>query len=267
MTRGGAVHRFWPADRAQRAGDPAGGKRPWTGHRPVRWQLVYRDRTPGTGGLAPFSRSAAGGGGMLADGRLQRRWPRYGRRAIWPIDAPKSLGSICFPIWMRKHPPRCQWHGRKSSRLARGPPAAVDGDWRRAWRPLAGRHRRSQRWGAADGEDATPITAHRLGEGFEALRDAVAPGAAHGQRPRIFIAALGTPAHGGASISPQLSRRRRVEALDGQGAPDEIAAAFTASGLDLAIICGSINSRGRGRSHGRGLGRRRLAWARQWPAK
>ncbi|MDP7381628.1 MAG: methylmalonyl-CoA mutase, partial [Alphaproteobacteria bacterium] len=30
-----------------------------------------------------------------------------------------------------------------------------------------------------------------------------------------------------------------IEAIDGQGAPDEIAAAFTASGLDLAIICGS----------------------------
>ena len=42
-----------------------------------------------------------------------------------------------------------------------------------------------------------------------------------------------------ASISPDYLAAGGIEAIDGQGASDEIAAAFTASGLDLAIICGS----------------------------
>ena len=169
---------------------------------------------------------------MLADGRLQAAVAGYGRRAAQlAIDAPKSLRSICL-IWMRKHRP-AQWHGRKSSRLARA--AARAGGGRRRFGDARGgrspwcRHRRSQRWEAADGEilSITIIAWVRV----RTLRDASDAWAKPTASDRGFHRRFGDT--GGPWPRVDFTRNIAaggIEALDGRGAPDEIAAAFTASG-------------------------------------
>ncbi|MEC7592670.1 MAG: methylmalonyl-CoA mutase family protein, partial [Pseudomonadota bacterium] len=193
---------------------------------------------------------AAGGvAAMLADGRLQAAvaevWAT--RERDLAHRRTQIIGVNMFPNLDEEAPapPSMAWPEIVAPWHARRPvPAVVDGDL--ATRVAAARHGAAigdlSGGAAADGEDAAPITAHRLGEGFEALRDASDAWAeAHGQRPRVFIAALGTPAAHGARVdfTRNYLAAGGIEAIDGQGAPDEIAAAFTASGLDLAIICGS----------------------------
>ena len=193
---------------------------------------------------------AAGGvAAMLADGRLQAAVAEVwaARERDLAHRRTQIIGVNMFPNLDEEAPapPSMAWPEIVAPWHARRPvPAAVDGDL--ATRVAAARHGAAigdlSGMAAADGEDAAPITAHRLGEGFEALRDASDAWAeAHGQRPRVFIAALGTPAAHGARVdfTRNYLAAGGIEAIDGQGAPDEIAAAFTASGLDLAIICGS----------------------------
>ena len=193
---------------------------------------------------------AAGGvAAMLADGRLQTAVAEVwaARERDLAHRRTQIIGVNMFPNLDEEAPapPSMAWPEIVAPWHARRPvPAAVDGDL--ATRVAAARHGAAigdlSGGAAADGEDAAPITAHRLGEGFEALRDASDAWAeAHGQRPRVFIAALGTPAAHGARVdfTRNYLAAGGIEAIDGQGAPDEIAAAFTASGLDLAIICGS----------------------------
>ncbi len=193
---------------------------------------------------------AAGGvAAMLADGRLQAAVAEVwaARERDLAHRRTQIIGVNMFPNLDEEAPapPSMAWPEILAPWHARRPaPAAVDGDL--ATRVAAARHGAAigdlSGGAAADGEDAAPITAHRLGEGFEALRDASDAWAeAHGQRPRVFIAALGTPAAHGARVdfTRNYLAAGGIEAIDGQGAPDEIAAAFTASGLDLAIICGS----------------------------
>ena len=193
---------------------------------------------------------AAGGvAAMLADGRLQTAVAEVwaARERDLAHRRTQIIGVNMFPNLDEEAPapPSTAWPEILAPWHARRPaPAAVDGDL--ATRVAAARHGAAigdlSGGAAADGEDAAPITAHRLGEGFEALRDASDAWAeAHGQRPRVFIAALGTPAAHGARVdfTRNYLAAGGIEAIDGQGAPDEIAAAFTASGLDLAIICGS----------------------------
>ena len=193
---------------------------------------------------------AAGGvAAMLADGRLQAAVAEVwaARERDLAHRRTQIIGVNMFPNLDEEAPapPSMAWPEIVAPWHARRPaPAAVDGDL--ATRVAAARHGAAigdlSGGAAADGEDAAPITAHRLGEGFEALRDASDAWAeAHGQRPRVFIAALGTPAAHGARVdfTRNYLAAGGIEAIDGQGAPDEIAAAFTASGLDLAIICGS----------------------------
>ena len=193
---------------------------------------------------------AAGGvAAMLADGRLQAAVAEVwaARERDLAHRRTQIIGVNMFPNLDEEAPapPSMAWPEIVAPWHARRPaPAAVDGDL--ATRVAAARHGAAigdlSGGAAADGEDAAPITAHRLGEGFEALRDASDAWAeAHGQRPLVFIAALGTPAAHGARVdfTRNYLAAGGIEAIDGQGAPDEIAAAFTASGLDLAIICGS----------------------------
>lgn len=193
---------------------------------------------------------AAGGvAAMLADGRLQAAVAEVwaARERDLAHRRTQIIGVNMFPNLDEEAPapPSMAWPEIVAPWHARRPaPAAVDGDL--ATRVAAARHGAAigdlSGGAAADGEDAAPITAHRLGEGFEALRDASDAWAeAHGQRPRVFIAALGTPAAHGARVdfTRNYLAAGGIEAIDGQGAPDEIAAAFTGSGLDLAIICGS----------------------------
>ena len=193
---------------------------------------------------------AAGGvAAMLADGRLQAAVAEVwaARERDLAHRRTQIIGVNMFPNLDEEAPAPpsrawpeivAPWHARRPT------PAAVDGDL--ATRVAAARHGAAigdlSGGAAADGEDAAPITAHRLGEGFEALRDASDAWAeAHGQRPRVFIAALGTPAAHGARVdfTRNYLAAGGIEAHVGRGARDEIAAAFTASGLDLAIICGS----------------------------
>ena len=193
---------------------------------------------------------AAGGvAAMLADGRLQAAVAEVwaARERDLAHRRTQIIGVNMFPNLDEEAPapPSMAWPEIVAPWHARRPaPAAVDGDL--ATRVAAARHGAAigdlSGGAAADGGDAAPIAAHRLGEGFEALRDASDAWAeAHGQRPRVFIAALGTPAAHGARVdfTRNYLAAGGIEAIDGQGTPDEIAAAFTASGLDLAIICGS----------------------------
>ena len=144
-----------------------------------------------------------------------------------PQAAPVDWSEITAP-WQARRPAAAAVVGDLAARLAAARRGVAIGD-------LSGGV-------AAEAADIAPVTAHRLGEGFEALRDASdAWGEAHGHRPRVFIAALGTPAAHSARVdfTRNYLAAGGIEAVDGQGAPDQIAAAFTASGLDLAIICGS----------------------------
>jgi methylmalonyl-CoA mutase len=88
------------------------------------------------------------------------------------------------------------------------------------------------------------LTAHDLAEDYEALRDASdAWKDAKGARPSIFLANLGPVAQhtARATYAKNLFEAGGILALAGEGAAsaDEAAAAFTASGADVAVICSS----------------------------
>lgn len=84
----------------------------------------------------------------------------------------------------------------------------------------------------------------RLAEPFEALRDkSDAALKAHGARPKMFLANLGTPADftARATFAKSFFETGGIEAIDTEGFADPaaLAAAFTASGAAMACICSS----------------------------
>ena len=82
---------------------------------------------------------------------------------------------------------------------------------------------------------------HRYAEGFEVLRDASdAYLAAHGERPKIFLATLGpVAAHTArAGFAANLFQAGGIEAVN-PGASDDLPGAFRASGARVACICGT----------------------------
>jgi methylmalonyl-CoA mutase len=82
---------------------------------------------------------------------------------------------------------------------------------------------------------------HRYAEGFEALRDASdAYLAAHGERPKIFLATLGpVAAHTTrAGFAANLFQAGGIETVD-PGATDDLPGAFRASGARIACLCGT----------------------------
>lgn len=84
----------------------------------------------------------------------------------------------------------------------------------------------------------------RLAEPFEALRDeSDAAFKAHGARPKVFLANLGTPADftARATFAKSLFETGGIQAVDSQGFADpaQLAAAFKASGAGLACLCSS----------------------------
>ena len=82
----------------------------------------------------------------------------------------------------------------------------------------------------------------RYAEPFEALRDrSDAQLAATGARPRAFLAAFGpVPAHSGRlAFAANLLAAGGIEAVAGTGEPDDLVAAFQASGTSLALLCSS----------------------------
>jgi methylmalonyl-CoA mutase len=87
-----------------------------------------------------------------------------------------------------------------------------------------------------------PLPSHRLAEVFEALRDAAdAYAKAHGRRPAIFLANLGTIAQhtARATFAKNFFETAGIEALTNAGFKDATACtdAFTASGAKVAIVC------------------------------
>jgi len=91
---------------------------------------------------------------------------------------------------------------------------------------------------------ASPLTAHRIAEPFEAFRDrSDALLKMSGSRPRVFLAHLGAAAdYGGRSaFAKRLFETGGIEALAGQGVAnaDEAARDFAASGAKLACLCSS----------------------------
>lgn len=96
----------------------------------------------------------------------------------------------------------------------------------------------------SDATTAQPLPSIRLSEPFETLRDASDHYLSKkGQRPQIFVAALGAIAEhtGRSSWIRNLMAAGGIEALisDGYATADEAAAAFTASGAGLACISSS----------------------------
>ncbi|MGI8677902.1 MAG: methylmalonyl-CoA mutase family protein [Jatrophihabitans sp.] len=83
-----------------------------------------------------------------------------------------------------------------------------------------------------------PLPARRYAAGYEALRDR---SDADGQRPRIFLAALGpVAAHSArAGFAANLFAAGGIEAVVGTGDVEQLAAAFTASGASVACLCSS----------------------------
>jgi methylmalonyl-CoA mutase len=87
-----------------------------------------------------------------------------------------------------------------------------------------------------------PLAPKRLAAPFEALRDKSDDILqTTGQRPRIFLANLGTPADfiPRAQFARSFFEAGGIEALDSQGFSnaDDLAAAFKASGARLACLC------------------------------
>lgn len=98
----------------------------------------------------------------------------------------------------------------------------------------------------ADGAPATvaALPAHRLGEDFEALRDASDRAlAATGSRPKVFLANLGRVAQhtARATFARNFFEAGGIEAVTTDGFADAAAAAaaFKASGAPLACVCGA----------------------------
>lgn len=98
----------------------------------------------------------------------------------------------------------------------------------------------------AEGTPATiaALPAHRLGEDFEALRDASDRAlAANGARPQVFLANLGKVAQhtARATFARNFFEAGGVEAVTTDGFADaaSAAAAFKASGASVACVCGT----------------------------
>ena len=86
------------------------------------------------------------------------------------------------------------------------------------------------------------LVQHRLGEAFEALRDASDTSLAKtGRRPMVFIAALGTPADytARAAFSKSYLAAGGIVALEADVDSDSIGDAYRQSSADLAVICSS----------------------------
>jgi methylmalonyl-CoA mutase len=82
---------------------------------------------------------------------------------------------------------------------------------------------------------------HRYAEAFEALRDASdAYLAAHGERPKVFLATLGpVAAHTArAGFAANLFQAGGIEVVN-PGATDDLPGAFRASGARIACLCGT----------------------------
>jgi methylmalonyl-CoA mutase len=91
---------------------------------------------------------------------------------------------------------------------------------------------------------AEPLQRMRLSEPFEALRDRSDQyRAAHGARPKIFLACLGRPAdfNARASFAKSLFEAGGIEAIAAQGAQssDDMLKAFKASEASLVCLCSS----------------------------
>jgi methylmalonyl-CoA mutase len=91
-----------------------------------------------------------------------------------------------------------------------------------------------------------PLPRIRLAEPFDQLRDASDRLLAKaGARPKIFLAALGTPADftARATFAKNFFEAGGIEAVTGDGfaSPNDTAAAFKASGAKLACLCSSDN--------------------------
>jgi methylmalonyl-CoA mutase len=91
---------------------------------------------------------------------------------------------------------------------------------------------------------AEPLQRMRLSEPFEELRDRSDQyRAAHGARPKIFLACLGRPAdfNARASFAKSLFEAGGIEAIAAQGAQssDDMLKAFKASGATLVCLCSS----------------------------
>jgi methylmalonyl-CoA mutase len=89
-----------------------------------------------------------------------------------------------------------------------------------------------------------PLSPHPFAEPFEELRDASdAWQAAHGKRPRVFLANLGSAAHhtARASYSKNFFEAGGFEVIGNNGFrdPDTAAKAFAESGATIAVICSS----------------------------
>jgi methylmalonyl-CoA mutase len=85
-----------------------------------------------------------------------------------------------------------------------------------------------------------PLAPIRLAEPFEALRDISDRMAkASGQRPKIFLANLGTAAEFTArgTFAKNFFEAGGIEAVGGEGDAQGLASAFTASGAALACLC------------------------------
>jgi len=107
-----------------------------------------------------------------------------------------------------------------------------------------GRLARALGWHAAPAKRISPLVPRSFAEPFEELRDASdAWQAAHGQRPRVFLANLGPVAHhtARATYAKNFFEAGGFEVIGNDGFPDaaRAAAAFANSGAKLAVICSS----------------------------
>lgn len=87
-----------------------------------------------------------------------------------------------------------------------------------------------------DGVNIEPLPRHRLGEAFEALRDASdAWQAAHGARPKVYLARLGTPAQyvARATFAKNFFAAGGIEAVQGEATAE----AFGESDAQIAVLC------------------------------
>jgi methylmalonyl-CoA mutase len=91
------------------------------------------------------------------------------------------------------------------------------------------------------GRPAGGLPRVRYAEPFEALRDRSDALAATGARPRVFLAGFGPASAqaGRLGFARNLLAAGGIEAVVGAGGPDELAAAFSAAGTSLAVLCSS----------------------------
>ncbi len=180
---------------------------------------------------------AGGFQGGVADAR-QKRIKAVARRKEW------VTGVNDFPL-IEEMVPEVET-ADLSAIIRRAPEASGRTPADRSWTALLAAARDSatladlSRPGDA-GAEAEPLWPIRLSEPFERLRDIADARSVAGRAPKIFLAGLGPLAE----HSPRLTFAQNffaaggIEAVPAVGAPEEIAAAFKASGCTLACICGS----------------------------